>query len=105
MPIAGGKTYLYQDAIEILLCRVKPTSVSRQPNCSSEADKPRCSMARESRGWEALCYAAAVENDPEKLQEIIVELNVLLDARQEELQRKRTADSHLPTNRFGRWHN
>jgi hypothetical protein len=62
-------------------------------------------MARESKGWEALCYAAAAENDPEKLQEIIVELNVLLDARQEELQRKRTTDSHLLTDRFGRWHN
>src|SRR5215467_14573239 len=68
-------------------------------------DGLRYSMASETRGWEALCYAAATENDPEKLQDIIVELNVLLDARQEELQRKRTTDSHLPTDRFGRWHN
>ena len=62
-------------------------------------------MARESRGWEALCYAAAAENDPEKLLEILVELNVLLEARQEELQKKRTLNPPLPTDRFGRWHN
>jgi hypothetical protein len=35
-------------------------------------------MAREAKGWEALCFAAASEKDPERLQEIIVELNVLL---------------------------
>jgi hypothetical protein len=62
-------------------------------------------MPSEARGWEALCYAAATENDPEKLQEIIVELNVLLDARQEELEKRRTMDSPLPPHRFGRWHN
>jgi len=62
-------------------------------------------MAKESRGWEALCYAAAAESDPEKLLEIIVELNVLLEARQEELQKKGTMKSPLPTDRFGRWHN
>ena len=62
-------------------------------------------MASETRGWEALCYAAATEKDPEKLQEIIVELNVLLDARQEELEKRRTMDSPLPTHRFERWHN
>jgi hypothetical protein len=62
-------------------------------------------MAREAKGWEALCYAAAAESDPEKLQEIIVELNVLLDTRQEELQNKRSLDSPRPTDKFGRWHN
>ena len=39
-PKAGRETYLGQDTNEILLCRVKPTSVPRQPNCSSEADRP-----------------------------------------------------------------
>ena len=46
-------------------------------------------MAKEAKGWEALCIAAASEKDPEKLQEIIVELNVLLDTRQTELQQLR----------------
>ena len=63
-------------------------------------------MAREARGWEALCYAAASERDPERLQDIIVELNVLLDARQEELDKKRSFDTQRPqTDRLGRWHN
>ena len=38
-PKAGRETYLGQNTNEILLCRVKPTSVPRQPNCSSEADR------------------------------------------------------------------
>ena len=46
-------------------------------------------MAKEAKGWEALCIAAATEKDQEKLQEIIVELNVLLDTRQTELQQLR----------------
>lgn len=62
-------------------------------------------MAREAKGWEALCFAAAAERDPERLQEIIVELNVLLDTRQEDLERKRTADPVRPVDRLGRWHN
>ncbi len=62
-------------------------------------------MAREARGWEALCYAAAAEKDPEKLQEIIVELNVLLETRQEELERKRSLDLPRAPDRLGRWPN
>ena len=63
-------------------------------------------MAREAKGWEALCFAAAAERDPERLQDIIVELNVLLETRQEELEQKRSVDSARPrTDRLGRWHN
>ena len=63
-------------------------------------------MAREAKGWEALCFAAASEGDPERLQEIIVELNVLLDTRQEELEKRRNFDSPRPNrDRLGRWHN
>jgi hypothetical protein len=64
-------------------------------------------MAREAKGWEALCLAAAAEKDPEKLQDIIVELNVLLDTRQEELEKKRSLESpsHLMGNRTARWPN
>ncbi|MBV8892752.1 MAG: hypothetical protein JO266_12420 [Acidobacteria bacterium] len=63
-------------------------------------------MAREAKGWEALCYAAAAEKDPERLQEIIVELNVLLDTRQEELEKRRTMDRvPAPPLGIGRWHN
>ena len=62
-------------------------------------------MAREAKGWEALCFAAAAEKDPERLQEIIVELNVLLDTRQEELEKRRIMESVRPTDRLGRWHN
>lgn len=62
-------------------------------------------MAREAKGWEALCFAAAAERDPERLQEIIVELNVLLDTRQEELERRRSGDPVRPVDRLGRWHN
>ena len=47
-------------------------------------------MAREAKGWEALCIAAATEKDPEKLQAIIVELNVLLESRQAELEETRS---------------
>jgi hypothetical protein len=46
-------------------------------------------MAKEAKGWEALCIAAATEIDPEKLQAIIVELNVLLESRQSELEERR----------------
>lgn len=46
-------------------------------------------MAKEAKGWEALCIAAATEKDPEKLQAIIVELNVLLESRQSELEETR----------------
>ena len=46
-------------------------------------------MAQEAKGWEALCIAAATEKDPEKLQAIIVELNVLLESRQSELEETR----------------
>jgi hypothetical protein len=46
-------------------------------------------MAKEAKGWEALCIAAATEKDPEKLQAIIVELNVLLESRQCELEETR----------------
>jgi hypothetical protein len=63
-------------------------------------------MATEAKGWEAMCLAAASERDPERLQEIIVELNVLLETRQEELEKMRNFDSHRPkTDRLGRWHN
>lgn len=52
-------------------------------------------MAKEAKGWEALCIAAATEKDPEKLQTIIVELNVLLESRQSELaETRRTGLSH-----------
>ncbi len=49
-------------------------------------------MAKEAKGWEALCIAAATERDPDKLQEIVVELNVLLDTRQTELEQMRRAN-------------
>ena len=63
-------------------------------------------MAREAKGWEAMCFAAASEKDPERLQDIIVELNVLLDTRQEELEKKRKLELTRPnTDRLGRWHN
>ena len=62
-------------------------------------------MAREAKGWEALCFAAAAEKDPQKLQEIIVELNVLLETRQEELETKRNLDSVPRADRLGGWHN
>jgi hypothetical protein len=61
-------------------------------------------MAREARGWEALCFAAAAERDPEKLQQIIVELNVLLDSRQEELENKASADLSSLGHKPARWH-
>jgi hypothetical protein len=62
-------------------------------------------MAREAKGWEALCFAAATEKDPDKLQEIIVDLNVLLETRQEELEKRRSFDSAPPRDSLGRWHN
>ncbi len=60
-------------------------------------------MAREAKGWEALCYAAAAEKDPQKLQEIIVELNVLLETRQQELEMKLSLDPGRLTDSPGRW--
>ena len=60
-------------------------------------------MAKQAKGWEALCIAAATEKDPEKLQEIVVELNVLLDSRQTELEQTRRGTM---TDRFrkpGQW--
>lgn len=63
-------------------------------------------MAREAKGWEALCFAAAAERDPDRLQDIIVELNVLLETRQEELEGKRVLERNsFQANRPGRWHN
>jgi hypothetical protein len=40
MPTGEPETYLCKNANEIFLCRVKPTSVPRQPNCSSDARQP-----------------------------------------------------------------
>ncbi len=63
-------------------------------------------MAREAKGWEALCYSAASETNPERLQEIIVELNVLLETRQEELEKGRKLEPRRPSvDRLGGWHN
>jgi hypothetical protein len=61
-------------------------------------------MAREAKGWEALCFAAAMERDPEKLQDILVELNVLLDTRQEELENRLAVDSPPQPPKPARWH-
>jgi hypothetical protein len=61
-------------------------------------------MAREAKGWEALCFAAATERNPEKLQEILVELNVLLDTRQEELENRLAVDSSPQPPKPARWH-
>lgn len=61
-------------------------------------------MAREAKGWEALCFAAATERDPEKLQQIIVELNVLLDSRQEELENRMATDITPLRQNPARWH-
>jgi hypothetical protein len=60
-------------------------------------------MAKEAKGWEALCIAAATEKDPEKLQEIIVELNVLLDTRQTELQQLRRGVMPERYRKAGQW--
>jgi hypothetical protein len=61
-------------------------------------------MAREAKGWEALCFAAATERDPEKLQQIIVELNVLLESRQEELEHRLASDIPPIVQKTARWH-
>ena len=61
-------------------------------------------MAREAKGWEALCFAAAMERNPEKLQEILVELNLLLDTRQEELENRLAGVSSLEPPKPARWH-
>jgi hypothetical protein len=61
-------------------------------------------MAREAKGWEALCLAAAAERDPEKLQQIIVDLNVLLETRQEELEKKAAINLGQPSQKSARWH-
>jgi hypothetical protein len=60
-------------------------------------------MAKQAKGWEALCIAAATEKDPEKLQEIVVELNVLLDSRQTELEQTRRGDMTDRFHKPGQW--
>jgi hypothetical protein len=60
-------------------------------------------MAKEAKGWEALCIAAATEKDPEKLQAIIVELNVLLESRQAELEESRRAGLSQRSSKPGQW--
>jgi hypothetical protein len=60
-------------------------------------------MAREAKGWEALCIAAATERDPDKLQEIVVELNVLLDTRQSELEQMRQGAVPDRLRKPGQW--
>ena len=60
-------------------------------------------MAKEAKGWEALCIAAATERDPDKLQEIVVELNVLLDTRQTELEQMRRANLLNQRPKPGQW--
>jgi hypothetical protein len=60
-------------------------------------------MAKEARGWEALCIAAATEKDPEKLQAIIVELNVLLENRQSELEQSRRTGQSDRFPKPGQW--
>ncbi len=60
-------------------------------------------MAKEARGWEALCIAAATEKDPEKLQAIIVELNVMLESRQSELEQSRRIGQSDRFPKPGQW--
>ena len=60
-------------------------------------------MAKEAKGWEALCIAAATEKDPEKLQSIIVELNVLLESRQSELEDLRRTNLNHRLHKPGQW--
>lgn len=60
-------------------------------------------MAKEARGWEALCIAAATEKDPEKLQAIIVELNVMLESRQSELEQSRRIGQSDRLSKPGQW--
>jgi hypothetical protein len=44
-------------------------------------------MANRAETWEALCMAAAIETDPDRLRNLITELEVRLEAREEELRR------------------
>jgi hypothetical protein len=44
-------------------------------------------MANQAEAWEALCMAAAIETNPDKLRNLITELEVRLEAREEELRR------------------
>ena len=60
-------------------------------------------MAKEAKGWEALCIAAATEKDPEKLQAIIVELNVLLESRQGELEETHRTNLSQRFPKPGQW--
>jgi hypothetical protein len=44
-------------------------------------------MANQAQTWEALCMGAAIETDPDRLRYLITELEVRLEAREEELRR------------------
>jgi hypothetical protein len=51
-------------------------------------------MRENEERWEELCRQASVEQDPKKLHELIVEINRLLEAKQQRLDR--TAPSEKP---------
>jgi len=57
-------------------------------------------MANQAKTWETLCMLAAVELDHTKLREIITELEVRLEAREEELLRNRQRLDTFPTRRI-----
>jgi hypothetical protein len=42
--------------------------------------------------WQALCGQAAQEQDPDRLMELIRQINELLQAKEQRLQRERAAD-------------
>jgi hypothetical protein len=51
-------------------------------------------MRENEERWKELCRQASVEQDPEKLHELIAEINRLLEAKQQRLDR--TAASEKP---------
>ena len=56
-------------------------------------------MANQAKTWETLCMLAAVETDRDKLRDIITELEVRLEAREEELVRNRI-QADIPARRI-----
>ena len=55
-------------------------------------------MAIQAKTWETLCMLAAVETDRDRLRDIITELEVRLEAREEELLRNRL-QAEIPARR------
>ena len=54
-------------------------------------------QGEDAKTWQALCAKAAVEQDPNKLLELVTEINLLLEKKAKRLKAAHTAQNERPS--------